>query len=66
MITKDMNVAQLLQENEALVPIFYQHGLFCLGCAMAHGETIAQACEAHGLDCDALIRALNEAETKEG
>lgn len=64
MITKDMNVAEVLQDYEALVPVFYQHGLFCLGCAMSHGETIEQACETHGLDCDSLVKALNESITQ--
>ena len=31
----------------------------CLGCAMASGETIEEACIVHGMDCDALIEELN-------
>ena len=33
----------------------------CLGCAMAHGETVAEACAVHGIDSDALIEELNKA-----
>lgn len=61
-ITKDMNVAEVLSHNENLVPVFYQHGLFCLGCVLSHGETIEQACMAHGIDCDSLISDLNKAD----
>ena len=39
-----------------------QFGMHCLGCAIAHGETVEQAAEVHGIDVDALIEALNKAE----
>ena len=58
-ITKDMIMADVLNEHQDTVPIFMNSGLHCLGCAMAHGETIEQACMVHGLDCDALVDALN-------
>ena len=60
-ITKDMIIADVLSEHEELVPVFMNSGLHCLGCAMAHGESIEGACMVHGLDCDALVNALNEA-----
>lgn len=59
MINKDMYVADVLNMNENLVPVFLRHGLFCIGCSMAHGETIEEACLAHGLDLDSLIDDLN-------
>ena len=34
-------------------------GMHCLGCMMAHGETLEQACAVHGIDCDALVDDLN-------
>ena len=49
---------------------FYQHcnsaeilqavGMHCLGCAMAHGETIEQAVYVHGNDLDKVLEKLNE------
>lgn len=59
-ITKDMIIAEVLNENQDLVPIFMNSGLHCLGCAMAHGETIEQACAVHGVDCDQLVNVLND------
>ena len=59
-ITKDMIIAEVLNENQELVPIFMNSGLHCLGCAMAHGETIEQAWAVHGVDCDQLVNALND------
>lgn len=60
-ITKDMIIAEVLNAHEELVPVFLNNGLHCLGCAMAHGESIEGACMVHGLDCDALVDALNVA-----
>ena len=31
----------------------------CLGCPASRGETIAEACEVHGVDCDELLEKLN-------
>ena len=56
-----MNVAAVLEQNKELAPIFFAYGMGCLGCVMARGENIEQACAAHGIDVDALVKALNEA-----
>ena len=29
--------------------------MHCLGCPASRGETIAEACEVHGVDCDVLL-----------
>ncbi len=59
-ITKDMIIADVLNMDQGTVPIFLQNGLHCLGCAMASGETIEEACGVHGMDCDALVDELNQ------
>lgn len=59
-ISKDMYISDVLNLNQGTVPIFLQNGLHCLGCAMASGESIEEACAVHGLDCDSLIDELNE------
>ena len=50
-ITKDMIIADVLNKHQD---------------AMAHGETIEEACAVHGLDCDALVTALNDYLTANG
>ncbi len=35
-------------------------GMHCLGCAMAHGETLEQACAVHGIDVDKLAKQIND------
>ena len=59
-MTKDMIISDVLNSNQGTIPIFLQNGLHCLGCAMASGESIEEACMVHGIDCDALISELNE------
>jgi hybrid cluster-associated redox disulfide protein len=59
-ITRDMGIAQVIQKYPELIPVFVQHGLGCIGCAMANFETIEQGAGAHGMDIDALMKDLNE------
>jgi hybrid cluster-associated redox disulfide protein len=33
--------------------------MHCLGCAIAHGETIAEAAMVQGIDVDELLNELN-------
>ena len=58
-ITPDMIIADVLRLDKGTVPIFLNNGLHCLGCPSATGESIAEACEVHGLDVDKLIGELN-------
>ena len=60
MITKDMNIQDILKVDENLAGILIASGMQCLGCAMSHFENLEQACAVHGIDCDELCNALNE------
>ena len=40
------------------MPVFQEIGMHCLGCAMASGETVEQACAAHGVDPDEFLEYL--------
>ena len=35
-------------------------GMHCLGCVMASGENLEQACAVHGIDADKLTKQLND------
>lgn len=59
-ITSDMIISEVLNVNKSLAQVFLNNGLYCLGCPSASGENIEDACEIHGLDCDKLVRELNE------
>jgi hybrid cluster-associated redox disulfide protein len=60
-ITKEMTIAEALRQNPKTAQVFMRHGMHCLGCASATGETIAQAAVVHRLELDTLLQQLNEA-----
>lgn len=59
-ITADTLIVDCLEINPNSAEILLSTGMHCLGCAMAHGETIAEAVAVHGEDLDALLAKLNE------
>jgi len=59
-ITKDTIIADVLELAPDAVPLFMSIGMHCLGCAMASGETVGEACAVHGVDADVFLAKLNE------
>ncbi len=59
-VTKDTIIGDVVMENQDIAPILMNSGLHCLGCVMATGETIEEACMVHGLDADELVNSINE------
>ena len=61
-ITKDMTISQIIEIGDRkAAEIFFEHGMGCLGCAMASGENLEQACAAHGIELDSILEKLNAA-----
>jgi len=60
-ITKEMPIGDVVKSHPETVPVFMQHGLHCIGCAVAAFESIAEGAAAHGIDVEALIGDLNKA-----
>ena len=59
-ITADTLISECLELNPNAAEILLSTGMHCIGRAMAHGETIAQAVAVHGEDLNALLNKLNE------
>ena len=59
-ITKDMIIGDVLDMDNGCAEYFFEIGMHCLGCPASRGESIAQACDVHDADCDALIEKLNK------
>ncbi len=59
-ITKDMLIGDVLDIDTGCATYFFEIGMHCLGCPASRGETIEQACQVHGTDCDALVEKLNK------
>ena len=60
-ITKDTIIGDILDIAPQTAPIFMSIGMHCLGCPSSRGETVEEACMVHGVDVDALLKAVNEA-----
>ncbi len=60
-IPGDMTVAEVLSRWPQTIPVFLQHRLNCVGCAMAPFENLADVAEAYGLDVISLIQELSGA-----
>ena len=59
-VTKDTIIGDILDFDGETAKFFLEIGMHCLGCAMAHGETLEQACAVHGIDVDALVQQIND------
>ena len=58
-INKDMTIGELLEKAPEKADILLEAGMHCLGCPASQAETIAEACEVHGIDVEELIKRLN-------
>jgi len=57
--SKDMKISDILKMDGGTANIFLRHGMHCLGCPSATGESLEAACMAHAIDADKLICELN-------
>lgn len=58
-ITKNTIIGDIIAMDSSLAKYFLEVGMHCIGCPAARGETLEQACEVHGIDCDSLLATLN-------
>jgi hybrid cluster-associated redox disulfide protein len=58
-IDKSMNLRDLIGQYPEAANVFAAYGIGCLGCAMAHFETIEQGITAHGINIDDFMKDLN-------
>lgn len=53
-------IEELLENAPEKAEILTEAGMHCITCFIAQGETIEEACEAHGIDVDELLEKLNK------
>ena len=58
-VTKTTVISDIMMNAPDSVPLFQDIGMHCMGCAMASGENVEEACMAHGVDVDAFLARLN-------
>ena len=59
-ITADTVIMDALEINPKAAEILTKYGMHCLGCALAHGETVGEAAGVHGADLEAMLKELNK------
>lgn len=59
-ISKNTIIMDVLMMDRETAPIFIEHGMHCIGCPSASGESIVDACAVHGIDADQLVADLNK------
>jgi hybrid cluster-associated redox disulfide protein len=64
-IKKSDTIGEVVMKWPETAGTFMEWGLHCYGCAVARYENIEQGANAHGIDPDKLVDALNEAIKKE-
>ena len=58
-VNKEMLIGDILEADAGTAMFFFEMGMHCLGCPASRGESIAEACDVHGTDADALVAKLN-------
>ena len=58
-VNKDSLIGEVLDYDKETAEFFFEMGMHCLGCPAARGESIEEACEVHGVDCDSFLTQLN-------
>ena len=59
-IERETIISDIMMNAPFTAPLFQAIGMHCLGCAMAKGENVAEACEVHGVDVDLFVKHVNE------
>lgn len=59
-ITRETVIGEIVESCPEAMPAFMEIGMHCIGCAMASGETVEQACAAHGVDPDEFLEYLKK------
>ncbi len=57
-ITRETMLSEILENCPEAMPAFQAIGMHCMGCALASGENLEQACAAHGVDPDEFVEGL--------
>ncbi len=58
-VTKDTVISDILMNAPDCVPLFQEIGMHCMGCALASGENVEEACNAHGVEVEPFVERLN-------
>ncbi|MEI6285999.1 MAG: DUF1858 domain-containing protein [Bacillota bacterium] len=64
MITKDINIIELVQSHPEAIEVLQAAGMGCIGCMAARFESLEQGAHAHGINIDKMVEDINAAIAK--
>ena len=59
-VDKTTIISEIMEKAPFTAPMFQAIGMHCMGCALASGENVEQACAGHGVDADSFVKKINE------
>lgn len=59
-VNKDMLIGEIISIDPGNAAILMASGMHCVGCPASQGESLEEAAQVHGMDCDQLIKDMNE------
>ena len=59
-------IGKIVNDYPEAAEILQECGMHCLGCPTSQEEELWEACMVHGLDTEAVIKALNEKIAEKG
>ena len=60
MVNTDEMVSDLLTRHPRAARVLVNHGMHCVGCAIARFETLAEACAVYGIPVERLLDELRD------
>ena len=58
-ITRETLISEIVENCPEAMPAFQAIGMHCMGCALASGENVEEACNAHGVAVEPFLEKLN-------
>ena len=59
-ITKATTMGEMLQYDMGIAYVLMEAGMHCVGCPSSIGESLEEACMAHGLNADEVMANIQE------
>ncbi len=59
-VTKEMLIGDIMKIDAGVAPILMEVGMHCLGCPSSQMESLADACEVHGVDVNVIVEKINQ------
>lgn len=57
-VNKDMTMGELLELDRGVSEVLMNAGMHCIGCPSSIGESLEEACIAHGIDTEILVQQV--------